>query len=988
MHIVMNVGGIPFNGDTINHRSLGGSESAAYYVAKELAERGHEVVMFTEHEESGMFDGVQYIPLGNRTAEAPLGENYHFYVNNTPHDVNICQRHPAAYIQPNQAKINLWWVHDLGVKRNLSPVVGQMWQIDAVMPVSQWFKDQLVDVWSLNPEIVIPIHNGVDYAEFDMYDLKDNSLKHEDEGKKPVTLIYSSRPERGLERLVKPGGIMERLLKKAPHVKLKVCGYDHAVPNLEGMYGMMRQRIEDLPNCEHMGALPKKELYRVMCEEADVWCYPTSFEEVSCITAMEAMAAGLTIVATNVAALPETLDTYSNCVLFNEEDVEDKFVNWLSNFDNRFRRRSHRPYPWTRTVDEIMDIITNCFAQRKNPDSVARHYLHNSDIVALNKLMHDYGPAIEPEIRKELDLYKWMYNQEDYAEHYADGTEEMYDSEDFHYEEGFEQHPRFQAVVNALLRPDRPIHHVVDYGCAHGHFTNYMARMFPDVTFTGIDVSPKAIAIAKAKADEWELGNVTYVEDDWLSKEDREYNCDVLILGEILEHVPDPIDFMETCRKTVGDDTYIVVTTPSGPWEAASYEKEYPKRYHLHHYERQDVKDMFEHYPDFDLKLLPAGANLLGEALGWYVYSFTFNSEVETINPVDYERKYNMTRPRQTVSLCVIAKDAENDLPRLLQSVHPFVDEIIVGIDANSKDETHEAVARTIAQINSIQHRSPMIPFTVVGIPPAVETGFDEARNETIKLAKHDWIMWADCDEEFISGERIWKYLRNNQWRGYGIPQHHFSTEPLGVLSTDYPVRLFRNHENVRFFGVVHEHPERPDTLNDGVKYAVQIYDVHFSHYGYKTETVRRARFERNVRLMARDRQKYPDRILGRFLWIRDLALMCRFELERTNGGVTPQMQLQASEGLKLWEETIDKYGDHKQTGRMIRDHLQFYDTLVNVIGQGFLFAMRFSTGIDSAPELVQVPELKARFLNRRHLDKFLSVVIDGEVKGYEEKYL
>jgi len=37
MFIVMHCGGMPFNGDTVKTRSLGGSESAAYYMAKELA---------------------------------------------------------------------------------------------------------------------------------------------------------------------------------------------------------------------------------------------------------------------------------------------------------------------------------------------------------------------------------------------------------------------------------------------------------------------------------------------------------------------------------------------------------------------------------------------------------------------------------------------------------------------------------------------------------------------------------------------------------------------------------------------------------------------------------------------------------------------------------------------------------------------------------------------------------------------------------------
>jgi glycosyltransferase involved in cell wall biosynthesis len=347
------------------------------------------------------------------------------------------------------------------------------------------------------------------------------------------------------------------------------------------------------------------------------------------------------------------------------------------------------------------------------------------------------------------------------------------------------------------------------------------------------------------------------------------------------------------------------------------------------------------------------------------------------------------TVPKQTVSLCVIAKDAEYDLPRLLKSVEPLIDEVIVGVDAATKDGTEDVAYKLVDDINRIQHRCPPLRLSVVGINPAVETGFSEARNATIEQATCDWIMWCDCDEEMVSGERLWKYLRNNQWRGYGMPQHHFSTEPLGVLSTDYPVRVFRNHEKVRFFGIVHEHPERPDCLNEGVGFALQIMDVHFSHYGYKTEAVRRARFERNITLMARDRRENPNRILGKFLWVRDLALMCRFQLEQTQGLVTPDMREKAISGLELWEATLQEHGNHPQVIRMAKDHLEFYDTLVQVMDQGFTFKMKLASGNGiTAPELSQMPELSARFLNRRHLDLFLSVIIDGEVKGYEGKYV
>ena len=328
MHIVIYASGIPFNGGSVHEQSLGGSESAAYYTAKELAARGHRVVVFTENEEGGEFDDVLYLHVGPKDEQNPLGANWHFYCVNTPHDVNIIQRLPGGFCYHIQSKINLWWAHDIALKRNNNAMMAQGWNTTRILPVSNWFKQQIADNWLVDPDIITPVHNGVDYTLFDQFELKDNST-----GPKEITLLYSSRPERGLENLVLPGAIMEQLLEKAPHIKLKVCGYQHPVERLEPYYQMLRDRIEELPNCENLGALTKDELYKLMCEEADVWCYPTEFEEVSCITAMECMAAGMTIFTTNAGALPETIGDYQNCITIpnGENGVNvDRFVDKLS----------------------------------------------------------------------------------------------------------------------------------------------------------------------------------------------------------------------------------------------------------------------------------------------------------------------------------------------------------------------------------------------------------------------------------------------------------------------------------------------------------------------------------------------------------------------------------------------------------------------------------------------------------------------------------
>ena len=924
--------------------------------------------------------------MGERTTEQPMGMNWHFYCEHTPHEVNIIQRQPGGFMFHIQSKINLWWAHDIALKRNNGPFMAQLWQTDRVLPVSHWFKNQLAETWTCNPDCITPVHNGVDYSLFEQFELKDNSIE---EVEKPTTLIYSSRPERGLENLVKPNGIMEQLLERAPHIKLKVCGYEHPVPRLDEFYSYLKARCDELPNVEHLGELTKDELARLQCEEADVWCYPTEFEEVSCITAMEAMASGMYILTTNTAALPETLgDTYENQTRFNYgDDIVDRFVNWLVKFDNQFRRRPYRGYTWSRVADEFEEVIADCFGKyTEDTDALARHYLHTSDIAAL-----EYLPAISLEVQKECEelYHPWMYDQQAYADHYAEGTEEMYDGPTFKYEDDrFKQHPRFLEVAGYIQEHLKDGAKVVDYGCAHGMFTNYLGEVFPEIEFIGIDVSPKAITVAREKAREMKLKNVNFINEDWL-KGDYDHGehleCDLVILGEILEHVPDPEAFMKIVNETV-EDAHVIVTTPIGPWESLSYQSDYPKRFHLHHFERADLDDMFAHHENFSVSCLPAQHTKDGELLGWYITKFKF-SEYTSAYPIDYKRKILETKCRQTVSFCMIAKNAEADIFRLLRSVEPYVDEVIIGIDETTTDKTTLAIAQWLNSLED-NHRSPEIKVEYFDIPSPIEIGFDAARNLTIERATKHWIMWADADEEFIGGERLLKYLRQSCWDGFGIPQHHFSTEPLGVLNTDYPVRIFRRNEDVKFRGVVHEHPEHIDNPDNGVGFAYVLHELHFTHYGYSTEEIRRSRFMRNINLMARDREENPDRILGKFLWIRDLALMCRFELENTNGQVTAEMQHRAAEGLQLWEDTLDKCSTHPQVRRMVKDHLEFYDTLVKIIGQGFNFALNLASAPDTVPaQLDYSAELSAQFLNRRHLDKFLSLVIDEEVKDYGSKY-
>ncbi len=227
-------------------------------------------------------------------------------------------------------------------------------------------------------------------------------------------------------------------------------------------------------------------------------------------------------------------------------------------------------------------------------------------------------------------------------------------------------------------------------------------------------------------------------------------------------------------------------------------------------------------------------------------------------------------RGRQTVSVCMIVKNAQGTLYRCLDSVKPIADEIIV-CDTGSTDRTIEIVREYTDQVHQI-------PW---------DDDFAAARNQSIRHATKDWILWIDADEHLIGGEHLGKYLRDNMYAGYVIRQHHHAID--AQFNPDVPVRLFRNGRGIRFFGCVHEHPETE--LNEGVHPAVALGDVHILHDGYVTEEIRRARFRRNLPLLIKDRERHPNRRLGLIFVERDLIHLARYDLERTGGATTEKAQ-------------------------------------------------------------------------------------------------
>lgn len=974
MKFMMYIPGMPFDGNTIKDgQSLGGSETAGYYIAKGMAEKGHSVFVFANlpKGEPAKIDGVNYLPIGTPSQNAPYGDNFLRHATSMPHDVLLAQRAPGIFGFKYNSKMNLWWSHDLALRRFLGNINQMTWNVDKFLTVSKFHKKQVAEVYGINDEWIDVLPNGVDLS---LYQEPIDVAKKI----KSKLMLYSSRPERGLVNLVKPGGVMEQLWEYDREIKLLVCSYENTTPDSAQMYGELYQACANLPNVQNVGHLSKQALATL---QSNIWvhAYPTSFEETSCITAMEESAAGTPFVSMQCGALPETLDE-GGVVWATDENFVQKIKNLSRNPEHweklhRKALKKAKSFGYAKVVDEFEEKIYSYFEEKtRNKAQLIEHFLFYSDIVAASKV----GGNIAT-FEKDFDFFgKTPEETTDLYEDVADYNFEIGNKHCLGQFEIILAMPRMAPVIDVLKEMPEGSR-ILDFGCCVGQVTYAMQNAFPHLHFDGCDISEGQIKVAK----EFQEQNKQFAAMDFRTAAnpgDIEKEYDAIFAMEILEHIHDHKAFMIGLEKLVKPGGRILFTTPVGVTDSISPEKIREHglhvKAHLHHFEEQDVLDMVEHKPGFEIFFARMQDELDGEKRGSFIW--WYNADDQPIKEIDYNRKKLIQAPRQGVSCCIICRNDGDALAKTLKSVQPFVDEFVIAIDGEMKGGNAYAIAR---KYNA----------TIFNGKSPLQIGFDEARNETLKHATKEWILWLDDDEDFKWPHRIKKYLRPNQYDSYALHHLHFTVDPSPVLmKDDLPARMFRNRKGIQFFGVVHEHPEKALNEGPGMSWLIPHHEGCIAHGGYDTEETRRNRFKRNWPLMVRDREKYPARKLGRFLWIRDLAHVNRFRYEET-GVLEQQMIDYARTAIEAWRQLLAE-----KEHRLAVESLPYLTESVALITQngGYHFKLGLEMNLRGYGDEMKngsVPGfIEGRVETREDLLKLMELIADEKAKPLEDgqKYI
>lgn len=147
------------------------------------------------------------------------------------------------------------------------------------------------------------------------------------------------------------------------------------------------------------------------------------------------------------------------------------------------------------------------------------------------------------------------------------------------------------------------------------------------------------------------------------------------------------------------------------------------------------------------------------------------------------------------LSVCLITKNEERFLAGCLDSVRSVADEIVL-VDTGSADRTVEIAEGFGCRV---LHRT-------------WDEDFAAARNAGIAVARGRWILCLDADERVSHPAALLDAIRDaaSEVGGFLLERHDLVTHPEDGQTDVYPIeilRLFRNHPDIRYEGIVHERP-------------------------------------------------------------------------------------------------------------------------------------------------------------------------------------
>jgi tetratricopeptide (TPR) repeat protein len=211
------------------------------------------------------------------------------------------------------------------------------------------------------------------------------------------------------------------------------------------------------------------------------------------------------------------------------------------------------------------------------------------------------------------------------------------------------------------------------------------------------------------------------------------------------------------------------------------------------------------------------------------------------------------------LSLCMIVRDNAGTIRAALESIRPWVDEMVV-VDTGSKDDTPAIAERLGARVFHF-------PWC---------DDFSAARNESLRHARGEWVVWMDSDDTIDpdNARRLRELVQkahDPRVLGYVVSVRCPGPGPEGDsdVTVVQHVKLFRNLPQLRFDGRIHEQVLPAIRALGGEVAWTDLFVVH-SGYDHSPEGQKR-KLERDLRLLHLELQERPNHPFTLF----NLAMTC-----------------------------------------------------------------------------------------------------------------
>ena len=211
---------------------------------------------------------------------------------------------------------NNFWVTALKMLRSKCLGIG----VNAVFCVSAFARKKFIHNYLADPDKVLVVHNGLHWGYFAS---KEAEIK-KPQGKFSVICVAALIPDKGVVDLI---NATAQIVDKIPTVHLTLVGDGSGRAELEAL--VKTTELE-----AHVSFLGSRDDVPDLLYASDVAVVPSRWGEAFGFTVIEAMAAGLPVIASSVGGIPEIIDPDKTGILVNKEAPEEIAASLLRLYEN------------------------------------------------------------------------------------------------------------------------------------------------------------------------------------------------------------------------------------------------------------------------------------------------------------------------------------------------------------------------------------------------------------------------------------------------------------------------------------------------------------------------------------------------------------------------------------------------------------------------------------------------------------------------------